>query len=251
MAHLHAPRLVCLHASSWSLSSSSPSFPPKPANPEHHLRMSSVSRQTSGGHAPPRPLIATHHQLYVGGLLAVVVTFTALSLVFQSHVYNVSLARLPSASSVPPLKPVGSVFARKSNLINRIFIKKAWLWTTLAHLAQLLTLRAPPSQEAKIASSRARGKRKADNDASSVEGGPEDQEATVASPFAKSLLRWAIATVCWLCVSASPLNVSCAPPADSTHALLYHTQLLRRLAVRPAPDEPYPHLLRRCLRTPQ
>lgn len=165
--------------------------------------MPTVSRRPQG--APPseprRHLIAPHHQFYVGSLLAVVATFTLLSLVFQTHAYNVSLSKIPSAPLEPHLKPVASVFARKSNIINRWFIKKAWLWTTLAHLAQLLTLRAPPTPEAKLAASRARGKKKVDSDdeaSSAEEGAPEDQAATVTSPFAKSLLRWFIATLCWL-----------------------------------------------------
>lgn len=155
---------------------------------------------------------APHHILYVGILVSLVTFFTIVSLIFQTHHYNVSLQQSffqQDLSSVAA-QPVGSIFASKSNPINRIFIKKAWLWTTLAHFAMLFTLRAPLSPEEKrqagLATSAGSGAARKGNagwsetsaTSDSPEAAPEDQDATIASPLAKSFLRWVVATSCWL-----------------------------------------------------
>lgn len=150
------------------------------------------------------PLMAPHHKLYLLFFAGLVVIFTFTSFIFQTHAYNVLFLQ----SAHPDLEPVASVFARKSNPINRIFIKKAWLWTTLADLALVFTLRSPTSSPNEASSYSGKGKQReladADdvNESSStaevVEARREDQEATIASPVAKSLLRWFLATLCWL-----------------------------------------------------
>ncbi|CAO1620413.1 unnamed protein product [Jaminaea pallidilutea] len=158
-------------------------------------------------------LFAPHHILYVGILVSLVTFFTIVSLIFQTHHYNVSLQQSffqQDLSSVAA-QPVGSIFASKSNPINRIFIKKAWLWTTMAHFAMLFTLRAPLSPEEKrqagfvtsaagsgVARKGNAGWSEASATSDSPEAAPEDQDATIASPLAKSFLRWVVATSCWL-----------------------------------------------------
>ncbi|CAO1630870.1 unnamed protein product [Parajaminaea phylloscopi] len=154
--------------------------------------------------------LARHHRIYLGLFAGIVAVFTLLSVVFQTHAYNVLANQGPP---VPGLRPVASVFARKSNPINRIFIKKAWLWTTLADLALIFTLRSPaPSlgvsaaagKQRQQSSSRLNGSADGASPGDAAgqvwteEARPEDQEATVASPLAKSILRWSIATLCWL-----------------------------------------------------
>lgn len=160
--------------------------------------------------SPPKlALIPPYHIVYLGLLLGPLTAFTLLSLFLQTHTYNVYLSS-PHASSTGDviaehLKPVASIFAQRTNLLNRVFIKNAWAWTSVAWVAQALTLRGPESPEAKKAAQIAKGKAKADaakvGGAGEDDAGPEDQEATVASPLAKSLLRYAIATSAWVCFS--------------------------------------------------
>lgn len=159
----------------------------------------SSSAGSGGTAAAARPggvlTLAPHHHVYLAFFTSIILVFTVASVIFQTHTYNVLVAQSPRID----LKPVASIWASKANPINRIFIKKAWLWTTLADLAQVLTLRAPPSASEKRSLSKGKGKaREEDTDGAASSTTPEDQDATIASPLAKSLLRWFIATIAWL-----------------------------------------------------
>lgn len=151
------------------------------------------SAPSSATHFP----VAPYHVAYLSIVLLPVIIFTFLSIFSQSHAYNVYLAAAPGSAleeygRLNGLQPIKSFFAQKSNPINVYFIKYAWAWTTLAWLAQLWTLRSPSAPDLK-------GKGKArDEDADEDEVTPADQEATIASPLAKSLLRYIISTICWI-----------------------------------------------------
>ncbi|CAO1619992.1 unnamed protein product [Sympodiomycopsis kandeliae] len=149
-----------------------------------------------------RPVISQQHKAYLALVLSPIVVFTIVSVLSGSHAYNVFLTAPPGSAleesgKLKQLQPIQSIFAQKSNWINVYFIKYAWAWTTLAWLAQLWTLRSPVAPDVK-------GKGKAreyddsnggdDENSSTI----EDQDGTIASPLAKSLLRYLIATFSWI-----------------------------------------------------
>lgn len=141
------------------------------------------------------PFLAPHHVVYLALVLAPITLFTTLSIFSQSHAYNVYTTAAPgslleASGRAKNLQPPTSSFAQKSNIINVYFIKYAWLWTTIAWLAQLWTLRSPPPVDIK-----GKGKAKDDDEPDAT---PGDQDGTIASPLAKSLLRYIIATICWI-----------------------------------------------------
>lgn len=145
--------------------------------------------------------LAPHHKVYLLVLVAPVAFFTLVSLVLQTHAYNVWLSEAPTYGAAAAkemaakVKPTATIFAQRGNFINKYFIKYAWGWTTLAWLGLAFTLRAPtPKNEANQRSvDAAKGKARDDSPART----PEDQGATIASPLSKSLLRYLIATASW------------------------------------------------------
>lgn len=158
------------------------------------------------------PLVAPHHRLYLLILLVPLALFTFASVFLSTHTYNVFLSALPNIDDIPSsAKPVASLFAQRTNVINRYFIKYAWAWTSLAWLAQVLTLRAQPDAPSSTSTAHKRSdsiKGKARMEDGQADGitttepsvpvkTPADQAATIASPLSKSILRYAIATACW------------------------------------------------------
>lgn len=134
-----------------------------------------------------RSLIAPHHRVYLFIVVAPVFFFTVLSLFLQTHAYNVSLSAAPSRvldGVQSKLSPVTSIFAHKDNWINRLFLKYSWFWTTMACMAQALTLRTPASGLAE-----GKGKAKAEE---------ENGTLRVADSRIRSFIRWLIATGCWI-----------------------------------------------------
>lgn len=165
--------------------------------------------------AKPLPLgLQPYHVFYLAGLSALVIVGTAYSVVYSTHVYNVSLSAsvtqhpLRSALESNPLSQAplaesarlpATIFADRRNWINRIFIKRAWGWTGLAFAAQALTLRAAPSSPTSPSS--AKGKEKERQSSSSRGGNNEEAmaraEATIYSPLSRSTFRFLVATLLW------------------------------------------------------
>lgn len=174
-----------------------------------------------------------YHLAYMGFLSAIVLAGTAYSLLYSTHTYNVMLsnpsalvAATPKAASTASLttssprldrlvdaaKLPATIFADRRNLLNRLFIKYAWFWTTLAFLAQVLTLRAAGGH-AEDANSKGKGRQRgesvggedlgADASATPARTGMErTKEATVYSAMSVSTLRYIVATLLWMSFSS-------------------------------------------------
>lgn len=151
-----------------------------------------------------------HHIVFVAYLSSIVLLGTAYSIAYGTHINNLRLSSgadsqfpstLPGAAVAPsiqtgadgstqlgPLPPTIALpphhalnyWANRKNIVNRIFVKKAWLWTTAAWLAQLFFLR--------LAAATPRLKKE---DARSG-------QATITSPVSISVLRYMVATGAWL-----------------------------------------------------
>lgn len=166
--------------------------------------------------AAPLPLgLQPYHVFYLAGLSAIVAFGTVYSVIHSTHVYNVSLSAsvtqhplrstldsnpLSQAPLVESARMPATIFANRANLINRIFIKRAWGWTSLAFAAQALTLRAAPLSSSTSGSdlsftvSKGKGKEtqpRRDEDVMAR------SEATVYSPLSRSTFRYIIATLLW------------------------------------------------------
>ena len=112
---------------------------------------------------------------------------------------NVNLGPIPPTILLPPHHAL-NYWANRKNIVNRIFVKKAWLWTTIAWALQLFFLRmasasTPTTSAARpTTSAGARVDRKKDK----VAGSERVDQATITSPVSISVLRYLIATSLWL-----------------------------------------------------
>lgn len=162
----------------------------------------------------PRSRIAPHHLVYLSLVLTPIVVFTVASVYSQSHAYNVYLSGGGGGGNNDGVKnaatPVKSFFAQRSNFINVYFIKYAWAWTTVAWLAQVRTLRIGPAVDVK---GKGRARDDDDDDAAVGEAGEaaadpkppsaqqqrqQPQRQHQQSPVARSMVRYMIATTCWI-----------------------------------------------------
>ncbi|UZJ52664.1 hypothetical protein CBS101457_001984 [Exobasidium rhododendri] len=165
-----------------------------------------------------------HNAVYMGLLSAIVLFGTVYSMIYSTHTYNVMLsnsvshaATAPKAassatltSSSPRLDSMidsarlpATIFADRRNLLNKVFIKYAWAWTTLAFLAQAFTLRSSAGIDVDRKEDDRKGKAKENREdaidsSSSPSGTGETKEATVYSAMSTSTLRYLVATVLWL-----------------------------------------------------
>lgn len=156
-----------------------------------------------------------YHVVFVVYFSSIVLFGTVYSLVYGTHVPNlnrtlsfpmtsgldqtVKSADTGAASSLPPIPPtvlqpnhVLTYWANRKNILNRVFVKQAWLWTTIAWLLQLFFLRLIPSSTS--ANKKDDDKRDAAGRAESVAA----DQATIGSPVSISVLRYLIATSTWL-----------------------------------------------------
>lgn len=186
-----------------------------------------------------------HHLAFALYLTSIVILGTAYSVVYGTHLQNVRIssglsansdsqfpATLPGAAIAPapiqngvegstnlgPIPPsillpphhALNYWANRKNIVNQIFVKKAWLWTTIAWLFQLFLLRlapasgaATPTSTVGAAPSRASARvgsridHKKQDDASSATEAAAAQ-ATITSPVSISVLRYIVATSAWL-----------------------------------------------------
>lgn len=124
---------------------------------------------------------------------AVVLAGTVYSIVHKTHTFNVLLsdphhALSMVASGDEPMPQIPATFlANRRNLLNRIFTKFAWFWTTAAFIAQAVTLRS--GSHAAQSSSGAE-KEKVENRSTS--------EKAQKSAVTTSLVRFAVATTLWI-----------------------------------------------------
>ena len=176
-----------------------------------------------------------YHLTFVAYLSSIVLLGTIYSIVYGTHLQNVRISSgaggsqfpstLPGAAVAPapiqngvdgstklgPIPPTVflppnhalNYWANRKNIVNQVFVKKAWLWTTLAWALQLFFLRlspttsASPSTLAKPRTSSVLGNRadhKKDEDATTQ----QPAGATVTSPVSISVLRYGMATGAWL-----------------------------------------------------
>ncbi|EST09114.1 Fat storage-inducing transmembrane protein [Kalmanozyma brasiliensis GHG001] len=154
-----------------------------------------------------------HHLTFALYFTSIVVIGTTYSVLYGTHLQNVRISSgatgdfpstLPGAAVAPapvqntvegslnlgPIPPTIllpphhalNYWANRKNIVNQLFVKKAWLWTTLAWGMQLFFLRlAPPRVD-----------KKKDEDAVATE------QATITSPVSISVLRYLVATSAWL-----------------------------------------------------
>ncbi|CEH12788.1 Inositol phospholipid synthesis protein, Scs3p [Ceraceosorus bombacis] len=137
--------------------------------------------------------LAPQHVLVLGIPLCIVAVGTFHSVLSGSHLSNLSITSasltqtqtqsIPTADSSAPEPPL-SYFADRRNLLNVVFIKNLWAWTTLAWFLQAITLRAAPSLQETRSVQLAQNKKRRD-------------DGTIVSPLARSAFRYAIATTTW------------------------------------------------------
>ncbi|SNX86423.1 related to SCS3 - protein required for inositol prototrophy [Melanopsichium pennsylvanicum] len=187
-----------------------------------------------------------HHITFALYLSSIVILGTTYSIVFGTHLENVRISSgavgpsgsefpstLPGATVAPyvqtgvdgstnlgPIPPtillpphhVLNYWANRKNIVNQIFVKKAWLWTTFAWALQLFFLRlapqsAPvatrtslvkPRQSAPVGSRIDHKKDKDSPSSSSASSASSAAAATITSPVSISVLRYIFATSFWL-----------------------------------------------------
>lgn len=170
--------------------------------------------------------LQSYNIFYMGLLSIIVITGTIYSLIHSTHIYNVMLSNSGSftggtlapkaassatlTSSTPRLDNLvdsarlpATIFADRRNLLNRVFIKFAWGWTTLAFLAQVLTLRATSvnpdiDEKGKKKQRRTPSEEVIDPHSASTSGMQSTKEATVYSAMSTSTLRYFVATFLWI-----------------------------------------------------
>lgn len=176
-----------------------------------------------------------YHLTFVAYLSSIVLLGTIYSVLYGTHLQNVRISSGAAGSQFPSTLPGAAVapapiqngvddstklgpipptvflppshalnyWANRKNIVNQVFVKKAWLWTTLAWALQLFFLRlsptssASPSTPAKARTSSVPGSRadhKKDEDAATQ----QPAGATITSPVSISVLRYGIATGTWL-----------------------------------------------------
>lgn len=156
-----------------------------------------------------------YHVVFVVYFSSIVLLGTLYSLAYGTHIQNLNRGlsfpltsgleqSIPSvdtgaASTLPPIPPTVlqpnhalTYWANRKNIVNRLFVKQAWLWTSIAWLLQLFFLRLIPSSTA--ASKKDDDKRKTVDRAESVAA----EQATIGSPVSISVLRYLLATSTWL-----------------------------------------------------
>lgn len=92
---------------------------------------------------------------------------------------STNLGPIPPTILLPPHHAL-NYWANRKNIANQIFVKKAWLWTTIAWALQLFFLRLTPASPTTT---------------SAVNGTPA--QATISSPVSTSVRRYLIATLLW------------------------------------------------------
>lgn len=117
---------------------------------------------------------------------------------------NTNLGPIPPTILLPPHHAL-NYWANRKNIVNQIFVKKAWLWTTLAWALQLFFLRlapastTPASSAAKPRASAPVGSRTTTNNKKDDDiAAQAATQATITSPVFISVLRYTIATGIWL-----------------------------------------------------
>ncbi|TKY88560.1 hypothetical protein EX895_002549 [Sporisorium graminicola] len=117
-----------------------------------------------------------------------------------------NLGPIPPTILLPPHHAL-NYWANRKNIVNQIFVKKAWLWTTIAWFLQLFFLRlAPSSSTTATTTTTASVKPRTSAVVGSRVDHKKDEDtvvdppaqATITSPVSISVLRYLIATALWL-----------------------------------------------------
>ncbi|KAE8259827.1 hypothetical protein A4X13_0g757 [Tilletia indica] len=119
------------------------------------------------------------YQVAAVGTLALIVvlgsTYASLSGSTSFNLFYSDPIRFPSAATA---SQPGTLFADRRNLLNALFVKRIWGWTTLAFVAQAVVLRRPWSKLLLRASG--------------------SEERSLKDPLARSVLRFVGATTAWI-----------------------------------------------------
>ncbi|PWN32251.1 uncharacterized protein FA14DRAFT_86545 [Meira miltonrushii] len=188
-----------------------------------------------GARASGLPLnLERYNLVYMGFFTAIVLSGTIYSLLHGTHSYNVLLSNLGTIATnaaesltadedpsevADAQEGISKVIANipttfladRRNLLNRLFTKFAWFWTTLAFIAQAVTVRSKTprpdivrtesgsedhsavkeKKEKRVERQQKRGTSASTND-------DVDLQATVMGALSISLLRYVIATILWV-----------------------------------------------------
>ncbi|PWY98957.1 hypothetical protein BCV70DRAFT_201172 [Testicularia cyperi] len=189
-----------------------------------------ATRSPAASPIKPRRLplgLMPYHVVFIAGLSSIVLLGTVYSVVYGTHLSNVGYAEFPASDlgqtipapgpgapgglgeALPPIPPTIlqpnhalNYWANRKNIVNQIFVKKAWLWTTGVWLLQLFYLRMSPVQSleqkksddpTKSSASTSNGT-KLEAQARAVAA----EQATITSPVSVSVLRYIFSTLIWL-----------------------------------------------------
>lgn len=188
-----------------------------------------------GARASGLPLsLEKYNLIYMGFFSLIVLGGTVYSLIHGTHSYNVLLSNLGSiatksaealttdeeSSEISDVQEsinqaitnIPTTFlADRRNLLNRLFTKFAWFWTTFAFVAQAITLRSktPRRDIVKTENRNEDSSAVKEKNEIQIEGQQKrtvsaktnkdvDLQATVMGALSISLLRYVIATILWV-----------------------------------------------------
>lgn len=112
---------------------------PIPTSPTARKMSMSATPQHTNPLPPLRSVVpadpSSHPQLFIAGILSTVVLTGTMYSIFYDTSLNTSVASL--------LPDRSAYLAQKSNILNQLFVKKSWGWTSLAFMAHWIS--SPPS----------------------------------------------------------------------------------------------------------
>ena len=174
-----------------------------PSKRSNKMATKMATRPTQGSQLPLG--LHPYHMLYLSVVCTIVFGGTAYAAFTGSNLFNISegldrLDILSEASSSSPTShslflPPKGYFANKRNIINRLFVKKAWAWNTAAFILQAVFLKSHISSTAREAA-----QRKKDDDAGNTTAAQKanaTKQSNITSPLSLSMLRYFAATFCW------------------------------------------------------
>lgn len=114
---------------------------------------------------------------------------------------STNLGPIPPTILLPPHHAL-NYWANRKNIVNQIFVKKAWLWTTLAWALQLFFLRLAPTSASTSTPAKPRSSAPVGSRLDYKKGKHSNIQpaapATITSPVYTSVLRYIFATAIWL-----------------------------------------------------
>ncbi len=169
------------------------------------------SQPSSAAPPPPGPpsfgFLKPYHVLYLSIVISIVLGGTAYSIYTGSNLYNSTdeldrlqiLAEATSSSPTAHIKFLAptSYFASKRNVFNQLFVKRAWLWNTVAFVLQAIFLKSPISAAGREAAQRKKNDDEPAATTASAQKANATKQSNITSPLSLSFFRFFVATFCW------------------------------------------------------